>query len=139
VQRAIIKGFKDLDDSIIKTALDTSQSEESLQEKVKKLAPAYSGSCALLSMYDSTAGTLYVACACDSRAVLGQQRPDGGWEAMLLSVDQTGKNKEEVARLYKEHPDEEDIVKNGRVLGIGVSRAFGDGLWKWPIEFQKDV
>ena len=139
VQRAIIEGFTKLDDSIIKAALDISQSEESLQEKVKKLAPAYSGSCALLSIYDSTTGTLHVACTGDSRAVLGQKRPDGGWEVMPLSVDQTGKNIEEVARLYKEHPDEKDIVKNGRVLGIAVSRAFGDGQWKWPVEFQKDV
>lgn len=50
VQRAIIKGFLNLDDSIVKKAPDTAQSEESLQEKVKKLAPAYAGSCALLSM-----------------------------------------------------------------------------------------
>jgi pyruvate dehydrogenase phosphatase len=128
-----------LDDSIIKTALGTSQSQESLQEKVKKLAPAYSGSCALLSMYGSITGTLHVACTGDSRAVLGQQKLDGKWEAMPLSVDQTGKNKEEIARLYKEHPNEEDIIRNGRVLGIAVSRAFGDGQWKWPIQFQKDV
>jgi len=139
VQRAIIKGFMNLDDSIVKTALGTSQSQESLQQKVKKLASAYSGSCALLSMYDSTTGTLHVACTGDSRAVLGQQKPDGKWEAMPLSVDQTGKNKEEIARLHKEHPDEEDIIQNGRVLGIGVSRAFGDGQWKWPIQFQKDL
>ncbi|CAG7943269.1 unnamed protein product [Penicillium salamii] len=139
VQRAIMKGFISLDDSIVKTALGTSQSEESLQEKVKKLAPAYSGSCALLSLYDSSTGRLHVACTGDSRAVLGQQRPDGRWEAMPLSVDQTGKNKEEIARLRKEHPGEEDMVKNGRVLGIAVSRAFGGAQWKWPIEFQKDV
>ncbi|KAJ5135061.1 protein serine/threonine phosphatase 2C [Penicillium bovifimosum] len=139
VQHAIIKGFTNLDDSIVKTALATSQSEKSLQEKVRKLAPAYSGSCALLSMYDSTTGRLHVACTGDSRAVLGQQRPDGRWEAMPLSVDQTGYNKEEIARLQKEHPDEEDMVKNGRVLGLAVSRAFGDCQWKWPVEFQKDV
>ncbi|KAF9894286.1 hypothetical protein FE257_007789 [Aspergillus nanangensis] len=139
VHRAIIEGFTKLDDSIIKTAVATSQSEASLQEKIKKLAPAFSGSCALLSMYDSSTGTLHVACTGDSRAVLGQQGSTGSWEAMPLSVDQTGKNKEETARLHKEHPDEEDMVKNGRVLGLAVSRAFGDSQWKWPIEFQKDM
>lgn len=77
VQCAIKKGFVSLDDSIIKTALDTSQSEASLQDKVKKLAPAFAGSCALLSMYDSTTKTLHVACTGDSRAVLGQRRADG--------------------------------------------------------------
>jgi hypothetical protein len=43
-----MKGFVDLDDSILKTALDTSRSKEAFQDKVKKLAPAYAGSCALL-------------------------------------------------------------------------------------------
>ncbi len=84
VQRAIIKGFVNLDDSIIKTALDTSQSKEPLQDKVKKLAPAYAGSCALLSVYDSVTSTLHVACTGDSRAVLGQKMPDGKWETIPL-------------------------------------------------------
>lgn len=139
VQRAIMKGFVNLDDSIVKTALDTSQSGEPLQEKVQKFIPAYAGSCALLSLYDSVTSTLHVACTGDSRAVLGQQRPDGKWEAIPLSVDQTGSNKEEVERLHKEHPGEENITKNGRVLGIMVSRAFGDGQWKWPLELQRDI
>lgn len=39
VQRAIIKGFLNLDDSIVKTALITSQGQESLQEKVKNWPP----------------------------------------------------------------------------------------------------
>lgn len=116
-----------LDDSIVKTVLDTSQSKESLQEKLKKLTPAYAGSCALLTMYDAITSKLHAACTGVSRAVLGQKRPEGSWEAMPLSVDQTGKNKDEIARLHKEHPGEEGMVKNGRVLGIKVLRALGDG------------
>lgn len=130
VQRAIAKGFLNLDDSIIKTAVETARSQESLPAKVKKLALAYAGSCALLTLYDSNTCTLHVACTGDSRAVLGQKRPNGAWEAKALSVDQTGKNKEEIARLCQEHPGEEDMVKNGRVLGLAVSRAFGDCQWK---------
>ncbi|KAJ5156479.1 protein serine/threonine phosphatase 2C [Penicillium capsulatum] len=139
VQRAIIDGFVNLDDFIVKTALDTSRSEAPLQEKVKKIAPAYAGSCALLSLYDSITSTLHVACTGDSRAVLGQKKPDGKWQAIPLSVDQTGKNTEEIARLHKEHPGEEDMIKNGRVRGTVVSRAFGDCQWKWPLEFQQDI
>ncbi|KAL5334690.1 phosphatase 2C-like domain-containing protein [Aspergillus crustosus] len=140
VQGAIIKGFLALDDSIIKAASDTAQSSTlSLHEKVKKLAPAYSGSCALLSLFDPSTSTLHVACTGDSRAVLGQTGPDGTWKAVPLSVDQTGNNQDEVMRLQKEHPGEDDIVKNGRVLGIMVSRAFGDCQWKWPMEFQKEM
>jgi len=139
VQRAIMNGFVDLDNSIVKTALATSQSTGPLEDKVKKLAPAHAGSCALLSMYDSITSTLHVACTGDSRAVLGRKGPDGKWEAIPLSVDQTGHNKDEIARLNKEHPGEEGISKDGRVLGIMVSRAFGDGRWKWPLELQQDL
>ncbi|KAL1878373.1 hypothetical protein Plec18167_004445 [Paecilomyces lecythidis] len=139
VQGAITRGFLDLDEAIFHRALDAARSNEPLQDKVDKLLPAFSGSCALLSLYDPATSTLHVACTGDSRAVLGQQRADGTWEAIPLSVDQTGRNEEEVARLYREHPDEDKIVKDGRVLGIMVSRAFGDGRWKWPLELQEEL
>ncbi|KNG87183.1 pyruvate dehydrogenase [Aspergillus nomiae NRRL 13137] len=139
VHHAITKAFVDLDDSIIKTALQTVQSSEPLQDKLKKLAPAYAGSCALLSLYDSVTSSLHVACTGDSRAVLGQQLPDGKWEAIPLSVDQTGSNEDEVARINQEHPGEKNIAKDGRILGMMVSRAFGDSRWKWALELQQDL
>lgn len=89
-------------------------------------------------MYDPITSTLHVACTGDSRAVLGQKR-NGKWEAIPLSVDQTGSNKDEIARIYREHPGEGDIVKDGRVLGMMVSRAFGDSRWKLPLDVQEDV
>lgn len=139
VQNAITQGFVNLDESIMKTAEAASLSDEPLQVKAGKMAPAFAGSCALLSLYDPDTSTLHVACTGDSRAVLGQRRPDGTWEAIPLSVDQTGSNTEEIARLQKEHPGESNIVKGGRVLGIMVSRAFGDSRWKWPLDFQQDM
>lgn len=139
VQRAIMQGFVNLDDSIMKPGLDIHLSTAPLQEKVKTLALAWAGSCALLSVYDPGTSTLHVACTGDSRAVLGQQNADGNWEAIPLSIDQTGSNEEEVTRIYTEHPGEEDIVKDGRVLGMMVSRAFGDSRWKWPLDVQKNI
>ncbi|PWY89657.1 protein serine/threonine phosphatase 2C [Aspergillus sclerotioniger CBS 115572] len=138
IQHAIMKGFQNLDNSIIETALSTSQSERLLQEKVKRLTPAFSGSCALLSLYDPSAKTLHVACTGDSRAVLGSLGTDGKWEATPLSVDQTGFNEEEAARIHDEHPGE-NVVVQGRVLGFGTSRAFGDSQLKWPLDFQQEV
>ncbi|KAG4432598.1 hypothetical protein IFR05_011923 [Cadophora sp. M221] len=136
----VIKGaFVKLDDSILKTAVDASQGNGSLQDKLANMAPAFAGSCALLSIYDPTTYKLHVACTGDSRAVLGQKNADGTWEAIPLSVDQTGDNAEEIARLKKEHPGEEEIIAKGRVLGIMVSRAFGDSRWKWPVDLQKDL
>jgi pyruvate dehydrogenase phosphatase len=139
IQRAVARAFVSLDDSIMKTALDISRSAEPLQDKVRRLTPGYAGSCALLSIYDPVSRVLHVACTGDSRAVLGRKRPDGTWEAVALSVDQTGNDTDEAARLSREHPGEENIVKNGRVLGMAVSRAFGDGRWKWPLELQQDL
>lgn len=137
-QRAITKAFTDFDSSIMDTAQETSQGGLSLQEKMQRLMPGFAGSCALVSLYDPVRSELHVACTGDSRAVLAQKNSNGKWEALALSVDQTGSNPEEVARINKEHPGEEDIAKNGRILGLMVSRAFGDGRWKWPLEQQKD-
>ncbi|KAJ5924283.1 protein serine/threonine phosphatase 2C [Penicillium verhagenii] len=139
VQEALVQGFLNLDAAIFKAAEDASRSDEPLQDRSQKMEPAWAGSCALLSILDSTTNTLHVACTGDSRALLGQQRPDGTWEAIPLSVDQSGSNEEEVARLQQEHPGEENIVKDGRVLGIMVSRAFGDSRWKWPLDLQTEM
>lgn len=56
-----------------------------------------------------------------------------------MSVDQTGSNADEVARINVEHPGEDGIAKDGRILGMMVSRAFGDGRWKWSLELQQDL
>lgn len=61
--------------------------------------------------------------------------------AQPLSKDQTGFNEDEVKRLAEAHPDEPDIIdpKTGRLLGIAVTRAFGDHRWKWENDFIKQV
>ncbi|KAG9662863.1 protein serine/threonine phosphatase 2C, partial [Aureobasidium melanogenum] len=139
VQHAITKAFVDLDSSLIETAREISLSNVTFQEKMQRLLPAFAGSCALLSLYDPLTSSLHVACTGDSRAVLGRKNLDGRWEAIPLSIDQTGSNTDEIARIHQEHPGEEDIVRNGRVLGLMVSRAFGDGRWKWPVDLQSDM
>lgn len=139
IHDAMIAGFTSLDDRIVKGCLDLPDSPAPLLQKIAKFLPAYSGSCALLSLYDPQSQSLHVACTGDSRAVLGRRTPDGTWEALPLSVDQTGSNEEEIKRLKREHPGEEDIAKNGRVLGMMVSRAFGDARWKWPLDFQERI
>ena len=102
------------------------------------LAPALSGSCALLSFYDSNSKLLRVACTGDSRAVLGRRGEKGKWVATPLSVDQTGSNPDEAARMRKQHPGEENVIKNGRVLGgLEPSRAFGDASYKWTREVSE--
>ena len=73
---------------------------------------------------------LKVACTGDSRAVLGRRNKRSGlWEAVALSEDQTGYNENERRRLQREHPNEPDMIKGGRILGLAVTRAFGDARW----------
>lgn len=102
------------------------------------LAPAVAGSCALLAIYDRASSTLRTAVTGDSRAVLGSWSPKTAtFSAEALSKDQTGFNQDEVRRLETEHPGEtRDIIdaKSGRLLGMAVTRAFGDHRWKWPAE-----
>ncbi|KAK6067995.1 protein phosphatase 2C [Seiridium cupressi] len=133
------KAFVSLDDALLQGAVAAVRSDAPYHEQVAKLMPAYTGSCALLSLLDPKSWMLRVACVGDSRAVLGQQDAAGKWAATALSVDQTGSNEDEIARIHAEHPGESEITKAGRVLGIMVSRGFGDGRWKWNLDFQAEV
>ncbi|EMD86966.1 hypothetical protein COCHEDRAFT_1185271 [Bipolaris maydis C5] len=107
---------------------------------IAALTPAFSGSCALLAAFDASTSTLRVACTGDSRAVLGRWDPStSSYTAIPLSVDQTGFNAAEVERLTREHPDEPSIIdpKTGRLMGIAITRAFGDHRWKWDNDLVK--
>ncbi|KAJ4988156.1 protein phosphatase 2c [Stagonosporopsis vannaccii] len=109
---------------------------------IAALTPAFSGSCALLAAFDPSSSTLRVACTGDSRAVLGRwDAASQSYTALALSEDQTGFNAKEVARLAAAHPDEPDIIdpKSGRLMGIAVTRAFGDHRWKWDNDFIRTV
>jgi pyruvate dehydrogenase phosphatase len=141
VQHAISRGFVDLDEDIFATALSAAEpsNTEPLATKIRKMQPAFAGSCALLTLFDPVTSTLHVACTGDSRAVLAQQNPNGTWTTTPLSIDQTGSNEAEIARVNAEHPGESSIVQGGRVLGLMVSRAFGDGQWKWPVKVQQEL
>ncbi|KAL5507901.1 hypothetical protein ACEPAH_5519 [Sanghuangporus vaninii] len=110
------------------------------------MAPALSGSCALLALLDTAHRDLYVACTGDCRAVAGvwEEAPDGcgngTWRVDVLSDDQTGRNASELKRLQSEHPKGEasTVVQRGRILGgLEPSRAFGDARYKWPLHIQQ--
>lgn len=132
IEGAIKVGFTRLDDDIVHQSAEKVLSQKSKTVAAELLAPALSGSCALLSFYDSKSKLLRVACTGDSRAVLGRRSASGKWTATPLSVDQTGSNPDEVARMRGLHPGEEHVIRNGRVLGgLEPTRAFGDASYKW--------
>ena len=139
VDQAIRNAFLSLDRDIMDTAAKAASGLSFLNDVMSQLSPAYSGSCALVSYYHSDSQQLKVACTGDSRAVLGRRNASGKWEATALSKDQTGKNEEEVARLKAEHPNEPGMIEDGRVLGMAVTRAFGDSRWKWSRDLQQEA
>ena len=140
IDSAIKKGFIRLDHEIIHESVEKVMKANSKRVAAELLAPALSGSCALLSFYDSESKLLRVACTGDSRAVLGRRGASGKWIATPLSEDQTGGTPSEMARLRKEHPGEEYVVRNGRILGgLEPSRAFGDSFYKWSKETQERI
>ena len=140
IDEAIKRGFIRLDNEIIHESVEKVIKANSKRVAAELLAPALSGSCALLSFYDSQSEMLRVACTGDSRAVLGRRGVHGKWTATPLSVDQTGGNEDEAARLRREHPGEQYVVHNGRILGgLEPSRAFGDSFYKWTRETQDRI
>lgn len=137
IDAAIKRAFMTLDDEITHESVKRVQADKSRSRAAELLAPALSGSCALLSFYDSKSKEFRVACTGDSRAVLGRRATSGKWTATALSIDQTGDSEAEVARLRAEHPNEPYVVANGRILGgLQPTRAFGDAIYKWSRETQ---
>lgn len=140
IDEAIKNGFNKLDHEITHESVQRVLKAKSKSLAAEILAPALSGSCALLSFYDSRSKQLRVACTGDSRAVLGRRSNNGKWTATPLSIDQTGGTESEAARLRAEHPDEPYVTANGRILGgLEPSRAFGDAVYKWSLEMQKKL
>lgn len=140
IDKAIKTGFLRLDHEIVHESVKKVKKAQSKLAAAELLAPALSGSCALLSFYDSRSKLLRVACTGDSRAVLGRRGPSGKWTATPLSEDQTGGTASEAERLRKEHPGEPNVVRNGRILGgLEPSRAFGDAYYKWSLQTNEEL
>jgi pyruvate dehydrogenase phosphatase len=141
IDAALKSAFVKLDNEICLDSVSKLTKNPSKRLAAELLAPALSGSCAILSFYDSRSKTLRVACTGDSRAVLGRRNPTSGkWFATPLSEDQTGSNPNEEARMRAEHPGEEHVVRAGRVLGqLEPTRAFGDAFYKWSRETQDRI
>ena len=139
IDAAIKRGFVALDHEIVHTSVEkATKNTKQKAAAAEILAPALSGSCALLSFYDSSSKLFRVAVTGDSRAVLGRKnKATGKWSVTPLSEDQTGGTPFEIARLRDEHPGEEHVVHKGRILGgLEPSRAFGDAYYKWSREVQ---
>ncbi|KAL8770614.1 MAG: hypothetical protein Q9209_003682 [Squamulea sp. 1 TL-2023] len=126
IVQAIKDAFQRLDNDLLKKAGQAITGSKPLHASMRDIAPAESGSCALLATYDTVSRYLFVANVGNARAVLGQRNDQGTWEARSLSIEHTCHNEEEVVRLQAEHPNETEMIQDGRLLGSAVTRAFGD-------------
>ncbi|KAG7194369.1 uncharacterized protein KQ657_004581 [Scheffersomyces spartinae] len=139
IDQAIKNGFLKLDHEIVNKNIEKLLTNNNKAKAAELLMPALSGSCALLSFYDTNSKLLKVAVTGDSRAILGSFK-DNKWTVRQLSIDQTAANPTEVAKIISEHPDEPNVIKNGRVLGtLEPSRAFGDCRYKLPASIQDRI
>lgn len=136
ITKAIETAFEKLDNDVINGAEAAVKASLPLSEALSCLTLAYAGSCALLGIYDPTSYVLRVACVGDSRAVLGRKNEDGTWETVPLSADQNLHNSSEISRLQGEHPNEPGMIEDDAVLGMAITRGFGDGRWKYSNEIQ---
>jgi pyruvate dehydrogenase phosphatase len=138
-----MRSFVQVDDRIMDLAKKGSIWEPAMSPIAQ--APvqlAMCGSCALLSLYDPANCILRVANVGDSRAVLGRWDAESEkYTCVPLSTDQTGFNPDEVTRIKAAHPGEDDILdpKTGRLLGMAVTRSFGDHRWKWDDDAVRRV
>ncbi|KAF8809345.1 protein serine/threonine phosphatase 2C [Phlegmacium glaucopus] len=143
LDQSIKKAFIALDSLIVDEMTAAILNERTSKEAgVRLLALANAGSCAVLGIYNSFKRTFKVAVTGDSRAVLGRRVALKGntyaYETHVLSEDQNAHNPREVELLQAAHPGE-NVVQNGRVLGWGISRAFGDATLKWSREIQQRI
>ena len=148
IDLSIKKAFMFLDSIIVNgLAKLVLRNQLSKEEGVRLLSLPNAGSCALLGIYNNIKRSFKVAVTGDSRAVLGRRvavakknddddNTHYAYETHVLSLDQNAHNPEEVKRLEAAHPGEK-IFENGRTLGWGLSRAFGDAVCKWSLETQK--
>ncbi|CDK26164.1 unnamed protein product [Kuraishia capsulata CBS 1993] len=141
IEQALKSGFLKMDNEIVNESVaKLMKGSTGKAGAAELLMPALSGSCGLVSFYDTHSQMLNVAVTGDSRALLGSLNEKGEWTVKALSVDQTGSNPDEVNRIRQLHPNEPNVIRSGRVLGsLEPSRAFGDARYKWDKETQARI
>ncbi|XP_057757599.1 probable protein phosphatase 2C 4 [Arachis stenosperma] len=88
---------------------------------------AMMGSCVLVMLMKGE--DVYLMNVGDSRAVLATHNGN----SLQLTMEHSTHVKEEVRRIWREHPDDPSAVTKGRVKGyLNVTRAFGAGFLKQP-------
>ncbi|KAF3919829.1 hypothetical protein ABW20_dc0110018 [Dactylellina cionopaga] len=140
IKSTIANTFTALDASLIKASQQSTSNIINNSNKINNDENssnnvATQGSCALLTFHDARHNRLFTACTGDSRAVHGKRlgsTQNTRWLSKPLSVDQNfSSNPEETKRVEAEHPGEQGVVVQNRLMGdLAVSRAFGNKRFK---------
>ncbi|THH11555.1 hypothetical protein EW145_g585 [Phellinidium pouzarii] len=113
---------------------------ESGLQNYKKVQLNMYGTTALLALVDSRQENLWVANLGDCQAVLASCSSSGEWVGELLTEAHNGTNLREIERVKREHPNEPDCIKNGRILGtIAPFRCIGDQPFKQLPAFTRRI
>ncbi|KIY53152.1 protein serine/threonine phosphatase 2C [Fistulina hepatica ATCC 64428] len=156
VARAIVDAVRDMDNSIAdglyalfpggEQSLSSMTNEEisaivnDAPENHQKVMRCVNGSTLLLSLIDARRENLWVCSLGDCQAVLCQEAESGQWSSSVLSFNHNAGDPGEAARLKSEHPGEEEIILNDRVLGvIAITRAIGDYEFKLSLPYVQRV
>ncbi|KAK7034763.1 hypothetical protein VNI00_012170 [Paramarasmius palmivorus] len=105
--------------------------DEEIQKIINDGGPNYTtvarcmrGTTVVIVLLSPTAEDIWVATLGDSQAVLGVKSNSGEWVSKVLSFNHNGNQASEVEIIKKQHPGEDKVVTEGRVLGlIAVTRA----------------
>lgn len=134
---ALKRGFVNMDNDILQGGFEVEDGyskPSGINSDIHKyLAPALSGSCALVAYIEK--GDAYFANTGDSRALIGKKYGESNFHYALATSDHTTENSREYTRILSEHPGEHDaVVRRNRLFGyLQPSRAFGDARFKYPV------
>lgn len=138
--KTLKSSFVELDNQIVLEGFNKLVKSPTRETLFNLTMPAISGSCCLLTIFNTHNDILTVAQTGDSRALLVSKVGDKEYTVKQLSRDLTGDNADEISRIKNLHPDEEFAIFRGRVLGsLQPSRAFGDYRYKIDLSQHQNL
>ncbi|KAK1235803.1 hypothetical protein PQX77_000961 [Marasmius sp. AFHP31] len=157
VKSLIASAITDLDDSITKDLQSLFPSERAIEDlssdeiqrivndkdkggvNFTKIARSMRGTTVIVALI-SPHGDVWTATVGDSQAVIGIKTKSGEWVTKALSSNHNANETTEIERIRGEHPGEDLVIADGRVLGvIAVTRAIGDHMFKLPAVYTSRV
>lgn len=115
----------------------TAQAVQNLDPTLALTSRCLGGATVIFSLLDPQKQNLWVTNLGDCQAVLGVKN-SGVWSGTMISNIHNTHAPLEINRIRSEHPDEEECITDGRVLGyLEPTRAVGDTWTKLPKQYTE--